>query len=1403
MALHPVFCQWRCWPGRSPWRTASCSAPSQNAAPLHVEVELRPGQVIRRLWAIALTGLVGGAVSMAIAVQPVRAEPTSANDGTNTRVNRSNNRFDIDGGQLSGDGANLFHSFEQFGLDANQIANFLSDPEIRTIISRVVGGDPSSIDGLIQVSGGDSNLFLLNPSGILFGPNARLDVPGSFTATTATGIGLEGGWFNTSGNNDYASLVGIPNRFAFNTANPGSVVNAGDLQVAEGHSLMLLGGTVVNTGTVEAPGGEILITAVPGESMVRISQDGHVLSLEVQAIAPESSDAAGLVEWSAPVSSLPELLTGGDAPPITALTVNPDGSVALTSTGTEIPDQSGVVAIAGEVNASSSAPDGAGGNVAIAGREIALLDATVDASGTTGGGTILAGGDVQGSGVFPTGDRTYVSPDSVIHANALTLGDGGQVIVWSDQETGFFGTISAQGGTDGGDGGFVEVSGQDALTFRGSVTLTAPNGNAGTLLLDPTDIVIRPGTADGDDADDSEFNFVGLPSGIDGEVQANDPTPTELFESELEGIEGNIELQATRNITIEPLEDGILQLTPGESVTFTADADLNGVGDFTMNPSDIIATGGRDITIRGANITTGDVVTRSVFEEEGFFFEEESGNIDFEATDEVSTGHLITRNNEFPFESDDFPIDPSAGNVTIRAPQGDIQVRSIDASSLYGEGGTVGLDGDTVRIAETIGDSQFNFSSNDASIDVSSGFVESPQEREFLQSPEQPTEPLVFPDTNGDIFIRHAGGVNNMPFVVGDASVNGSQGRLLRGEAEMAPIQSFPVAPNGGIDPNSLEGITIASINTPPTLIGPTQFSTEQNQSVAIAVSSYISGDVNRDNTIVTINTIAPGATLTRNGVAIAPGTAVSVEDALVYTPPTDATGLQDAFTLQANDGVSTSTPVAVQVDVGVVEDQPPPNEPNDPNGPNDPNEPNEPLVPEDNSFNIPEQLDRELNGEEPEDIDVANLPNPNLINRTPALGTYISSLETEFNQDFSTYLGLPEQPEVVTAEEAQDIAKMIEDETGEKPAFIYVSFVPEALNVLVNEQWEPSPTDQLELVVITAEGNMFRQRVPDATREKVMAMANQFRQDITSPFRRGRHEASAQQLYEWMIAPIQDELQAREVTNLSFLADVGLRSLPFAALYDGSQYLMERYSVGLMPSLSLTDTRYVDIRNAEMLAMGVSESTQGQSPLPTVPVELSTLVFEVWRGSLHLNEGATLDNLKDLRQQTPYGIIHMATHADFKAGPIEESYIQLWEERLQMDQVRQLGWSDPPVEMLVLSACRTALGSEEAELGFAGLAVQTGVKSAIASLWYVSDTATTALMTHFYSALNDAPIKADALRQTQIALLRGDIRVEDGRLFVPGFPEEGIELPEGSLTNVDLSHPYYWSGFTVVGNPW
>ncbi|PSB29573.1 filamentous hemagglutinin N-terminal domain-containing protein [Stenomitos frigidus] len=277
---------------------------------------------------VVATIVLGGTIG----VEQLHAQIVPNPGDTGTIVTPVGNRFDIGGGSLSGDSANLFHSLSQFGLTQTQIANFLSNSSTRNILVRVTGGDASRVDGLIQVSGSNANLFLINPAGIVFGANATLDVKGSFTATTANGIGFGTNWFNASGTNNYDALSGNPNSYAFTVVQPGSIINAGNLAVGSGQQLTLLGGTVVSSGGLSAPQGTIVVAAVPGQSVVRLSQPGALLSLEVQRPTPTDRVEA----WTLPVLSLPQLLTGGSGNNATGLTVGANGQVTLTGSGVQI-----------------------------------------------------------------------------------------------------------------------------------------------------------------------------------------------------------------------------------------------------------------------------------------------------------------------------------------------------------------------------------------------------------------------------------------------------------------------------------------------------------------------------------------------------------------------------------------------------------------------------------------------------------------------------------------------------------------------------------------------------------------------------------------------------------------------------------------------------------------------------------------------------------------------------------------------------------------------------------------------------------------------------------------------------------------------------------------------------------
>jgi CHAT domain-containing protein len=165
------------------------------------------------------------------------------------------------------------------------------------------------------------------------------------------------------------------------------------------------------------------------------------------------------------------------------------------------------------------------------------------------------------------------------------------------------------------------------------------------------------------------------------------------------------------------------------------------------------------------------------------------------------------------------------------------------------------------------------------------------------------------------------------------------------------------------------------------------------------------------------------------------------------------------------------------------------------------------------------------------------------------------------------------------------------------------------------------------------------------------------------------------------------------------------------------------------------------------------------------------------------------------------YDILHLATHAQFVAGSPNRSFIQFSDAPLTLEALPQLNWTDSQLSLLVLSACETAVGDRQAELGFAGLALQAGIPTAIASLWQVSDLGTVALMGEFYQQLKTAPTKAKALQQAQIAMIRQQVKLDGDRLQ---GSRSTITLPDALTLGgaTDFSHPFYWAGFSVIGSP-
>ena len=340
----------------------------------------------------------------------------------------------------------------------------------------------------------------------------------------------------------------------------------------------------------------------------------------------------------------------------------------------------------------------------------------------------------------------------------------------------------------------------------------------------------------------------------------------------------------------------------------------------------------------------------------------------------------------------------------------------------------------------------------------------------------------------------------------------------------------------------------------------------------------------------------------------------------------------------------------------------------------------------------------------------------------------------------------------------------------------------------------EQQESEQLVVIVSLPDG---RKRVAQvlASRQAVEATVIQFRENLelgSRDYIADYDQAPGKQLYQWLIQPFEQDFSS--VKTLVFVNDGLLRSVPMAALYDGEQYLIEKFAVATTPSLTLTAPKRVERpTRLSALLMGVSDRSQVPArpfaPLPAVDSELAAVAKVLPNSKILLNQEFSLAALRKTLDDKDYRILHMATHGTFGFDP-KDNFVVMGAKQdsaNEFNEVLTIGEldallqdiNDPtraPVELLTLTACETARGDTRATLGLAGVAVRAGVRSAIATLWSVGDASSAQLIADFYSNLQTPDLtKAEALQKAQIAMIRS---------------ADGVN-----------EHPYRWAPFVLIGN--
>jgi CHAT domain-containing protein/uncharacterized protein HemY len=313
--------------------------------------------------------------------------------------------------------------------------------------------------------------------------------------------------------------------------------------------------------------------------------------------------------------------------------------------------------------------------------------------------------------------------------------------------------------------------------------------------------------------------------------------------------------------------------------------------------------------------------------------------------------------------------------------------------------------------------------------------------------------------------------------------------------------------------------------------------------------------------------------------------------------------------------------------------------------------------------------------------------------------------------------------------------------------------------------------------VILSLSGEPLRHYATNLSQEQIENIIFQMRQSLRRTSFAKERLNIAKQIYTLLIEPAIADLTKKQVKTLVFVLDGSLRNIPMAALHDGNNYLIEKFRIAIAPSLQLLNSQPLVRERLKALIGGLSQGSKEFSYLDGVQEEIEQISKTV-HSTVLLDKQFTFKALQNKVKNESFSVIHLATHGQFSSKP-EDNFILLWDKRLDVQAFNSLLSTreltdTPPIELLVLSACQTAQGDDRAALGLAGVALRSGARSTVASLWMVNDESTANFMSQFYrELLKQGATKAEALRQAQIYLLR---------------------QPE-------YNHPYYWAPFILVGN--
>ena len=515
--------------------------------------------------------------------------------------------------------SNAIINWQNFSIAQNELTQFIQQNGQSAVLNRIIGQNPSEILGQLTSNG---KVFLINPNGIVFGAGSVINTQGLI----ASSLNLSDQDF-LSGN--YHFMAG---------SSAGNILNEGIIRAGKDGNIILIAPQIENNGIIKSDGGSITLAA--GQELTITNLDNPDIRFQIQAPSDSVLNLGKLLSEGGAINVFAGTITHSGEINADSVQIDKQGHIQLVAQGDitlasgstisannsqgdagtiHIDSKTGTTLAYGTIEAqatqtgsSTQLTTGKGGTIELLGERVGVLDqARIDASGENGGGQVLIGGDYQGKNSdVHNAKAAYVGKDTTIKADAKTNGDGGKVIVWSEDTTRVYGNISAKGGANSGNGGFVETSGHNYLDFQGLVDTRAPHGTDGTLLLDPSDIAIENST---DSFGGGSFN-----TGIFSGATAN----SVLTWATINAQSGSLSIQ-TSNATSG---NGDININAGGTVTGPSTLTLLANRNINFaNGVSVSSSGSRDFNLIAGWNNTGWAVTSG------------TGNITFGTNSSLST----------------------------------------------------------------------------------------------------------------------------------------------------------------------------------------------------------------------------------------------------------------------------------------------------------------------------------------------------------------------------------------------------------------------------------------------------------------------------------------------------------------------------------------------------------------------------------------------------------------------------------------------------------------------------------------------------------------------------------------------------------------------------------------------